>query len=507
LAVSLLVLPSWNELLLKKPLNDRRFLWILLPCIVLLSLAAWYRGAEYDEQYTLFLTAGAPRPDWPETVFAAGLAADLQAGRSGFVDIARDLRTTDVHPPLYFCLVFLWRLILGPGLWVARLCSVAAGLGVLALTGVIARAVRIPAARAMSLTLGCYAFTYTCVIARGFALAELLLLGGVACLLLGCRTRHFALGGVLFGAATLTNYLAVFVAASCLFALSLQARGKIHRVLAAWAGFLVFIPADLWWFLAQRGSRDGQFPPFELLPSVARLAGRIAGAVLGALPRYVDGTASSMLTFGLGFLLVGLSGCVLWRWRRIGTRRTRMMFALAAAATPVGLLVLGMIFDNTPIELRYLAFSTPFIALLLAGAVGPRLLSVLLVVQAASIMGLILAPRTMQPAHATARAAAALVGDGVVLLPRGNDGVGIVGAFAIEAPPALPLLVIRGGETPDAIRARIKGIHRIVLALMEQDNQSRAAADAMRQALTDPHWREVARTPEVAVYDRLGGGE
>ena len=51
-------------------------------------------------------------------------------------------------------------------------------------------------------------------------------------------------------------------------------------------------------------------------------------------------------------------------------------------------------------------------------------------------------PETMQPARATAIAAASLVGDGVVLLPHGNDGVGIVGAFAVEAPPALRLLVV-----------------------------------------------------------------
>jgi len=29
-----------------------------------------------------------------------------------------------------------------------------------------------------------------------------------------------------------------------------------------------------------------------------------------------------------------------------------------------------------------------------------------------------------------------------VLLPHGNDGVGIVGAFAVEAPPTMRLLVI-----------------------------------------------------------------
>ena len=44
----------------------------------------------------------------------------------------------------------------------------------------------------------------------------------------------------------------------------------------------------------------------------------------------------------------------------------------------------------------------------------------------------------MQPARATAAAAQRLADDSVILLPLGNDGVGIVGAFGIEAAPALP---------------------------------------------------------------------
>ncbi len=171
-----------------------------------------------------------------------------------------------------------------------------------------------------------------------------------------------------------------------------------------------------------------------------------------------------------------------------------------------GLLALGAIFNNTPIEVRYLTFSTPFVGLLLAGALGAARRSVVLAVQAASIAGLMLAPQTMQPMRAAAHAAAVLVEDGVVLLPRGNDGVGVVGAFAIEAPPALPLLLIPAGVTPDQIRIRIRPWHRVVLALLEQDAASRAASDAMRLALTDPGWREVARGPNVAVYELIGDG-
>ena len=119
--------------------KSHRLFWILLPCAVVLCLAAQLRGAEYDEQYTLFLTSGVPRPDWPDTVFPAGLARQSQSGTASLAGIAYDLRVTDVHPPLYFWLVSLWRRAFGSELFVARLLSVALGIGSLALTGVIAR--------------------------------------------------------------------------------------------------------------------------------------------------------------------------------------------------------------------------------------------------------------------------------------------------------------------------------------------------------------------------------
>jgi hypothetical protein len=416
--------------LVKGPPPDRRFLWSLLPCAAVLTLAAWLRGAEYDEQYTLFLTSGVPRPDWPDFVFSAGLARQIQSGSASLAGIAADLRLTDVHPPLYFWLVSLWRRVCGNDLFEARLLSVALGTGALGLTGEIARLSRIHPVRAMMLTLGCYGFTYTSVVARGFALAQLLVLGGVVCLLLGWRAKprartigswiddraasalprshaaarptphthrsalrdagimHFALAGALFGAATLTNYLSVFAAGACLFTVFVWSRQREYglvtsrSLLAAMFGLLLFIPGDLWWFLAQRGSRPGQFEPFSLSTSIARLTVRFVGNLLGGLPLYVERPAAPFVTAFLGALLLWLIARVVWRWRRIGVPHTRIMFGLAALAPPCGLLLLGFIFNNTPIEVRYLSFSTPFIGLLLAGALGRWEAAAMLTVQA-----------------------------------------------------------------------------------------------------------------------------
>ena len=195
----------------------------LLPALVAAALvlisAAWLRSAEYDEQYTLFLTAGVARPIWPADAFPAGEVQRLQAGHASFAAIARDLRSTDVHPPLYFWTVAAWRALVGDSLFAARLASVLFSVASLSLVAAIARLAGIPSVTAVLLTVGCYGFVYTGTIARGFALAQLLSLSGVALSLSAQRrgSGPLALGaGALLGAATFSNYLAAFVGGAAL---------------------------------------------------------------------------------------------------------------------------------------------------------------------------------------------------------------------------------------------------------------------------------------------------
>ena len=489
-------------------------LLVLLIAALVLTAAAALRGAEYDEQYTLFVTAGVPRPAWPAAAFDAGEVPRSQAGHAGFARIAHELRTTDVHPPLYFWAVAGWRQLAGGSLFATRLASVLFSLGALVVLAAIARLARIPAATAMLLTLGCYAFTYTGAVARGFALAELLTLSGVALALLAEQGRRRAAlpAGLLLGAATFANYLAAFVGLAALLWLALRRTGRAW--LLAGLGFMLWLPAELWFFLAQRQTRDGQFPSFRLLHGLARLGQYLAASLFGGLPLYVEGTARAIVALALTALLAALLGIIVWRWRRIGTPGARLLFAMAAAAPPIGLIVLGIVFDTTPIELRYLAFATPFAGLLLAGGFaalprrwGMAACGLVLVIQTASLAGMLTRPETMQPARATAVAAAALAGDGVVLLPRGNDGVGIVSAFANEAPPALHLLVVDKDEPPARIRARAAGFPRVVLALLAQDAASRATLPAMREAFADPCWRQAGEGFNALAFERICGRE
>ncbi|MBV9249251.1 MAG: glycosyltransferase family 39 protein [Acetobacteraceae bacterium] len=488
---------------------------LALAGLVLAAVAA-LRSAEYDEQYTLFLTAGTARPIWPAVPLSAGKARALQDGDATMAGIARDLRASDVHPPLYFWALAAWRRLAGHGLFAARLFSVGCSLGALAAVATIAARVGVPPALAVLLTLGCYGFAYTGAIARGFALAQMLTLCGVAAALGAVRSRKWiaaVLAGTLLGAATFANYLAGFVAGGVLLFLM---RGSFRRStvpIAAFA-FSLWLPFDLWFFLAQRDSRPGQFPPFHLIEAAPRLAKFLVANIFGALPLYASGLLSASVGFAIAGLAVALSAVVIRGWSSIGTPYYRLILAVGAAAPAIGLLLLGAAFNNTPIELRYLSFGAPFAAVLLAGAINSlklrvriTMLGVLSIFQTASLVGLAVAQPTMQPARATILAAAALIRDGVLLIPHGSDGVGIVGAVANEAPPSLPILVIREGESAAAIRSRTQGFSRVLLALIEQDEASRAAAPVMLAAFQTRCWRRAADGFNVVVFERVCEGE
>jgi hypothetical protein len=497
--------------------NTRPILLALLVASLVLIAAAWLRSAEYDEQYTLFLTAGHARPVWPTDVLTAGDVQTMQSGHAGLAAIAHDLRATDVHPPLYFWVVATWRGLAGNNLFIARLASVMFSIGTLCAVAAIARLAAIPAVMAVLVTLGCYGFVYTGTIARGFALAQMLTASGIALLLFAAPRRRAGLllvAGTLLGAATFANYLAAFVGiAALLWLVSHVAYDRMARVRClVCVGFALWLPADLWFFLAQRQGREGQFSPFDAAVAALRLAQYLAASVFGGLPLYVNGAARTAVASALAALLAGLIALTIRYWRRIATPELRTLLAMAAAAPPIGLLLLGVMFDTTPIELRYLAYTTPFVGLLLAAtfAALPRhrghlLYGLLLTIQAAAVVGLLTRPETMQPARETAAAAASLVHDGVVLLPRGNDGIGIVGAFAGEAPPTLRLLVVGSDESSAQIRKRSEGFPRVVLALLGQDPVSRSVLPTMRQAFVDPCWWKSGEAFNVLVFDQICG--
>ena len=461
----------------------------LLLAGIVLGAAALLRGPEYDEGYTAFVTGTNPRPDWPATPSLAGDMRPAFRPAPTPWAIAGNLRRTDVHPPLYFWLIWAWRHAFGPDLLASRLLSVLCSLGSLALVLALARAAEVPALPALALTLGCYGFVETGITARGYALAQALQLAGLLVSLRARNGRQAAGAGLLLGAASFTNYLAAFPAAAAALWL-LRRRWRLGLWLVA--GLLPLVAGDAFFFWAQKGSRVGQFPPFAWGGFARALAQSLGGAVLGGLPRYLPAGGGRLGVGGLlGLLLALMLLLPLLRWRRIGAAGPRALLALAALGTPCGLLLMALAAHSTPVELRYLAFALPPFALLLAGAIGSfaqpwrgALLGLVLGVQALSIAGLMIAPATMQPEGAAARMAARAAGArGLVLLPRGNDGVGIVGAFLTAAPAGLHILLVRPGEAPARLQPLIARFPCVTAPPLAVDDASRATLPLIRLML------------------------
>ncbi len=197
----------------------------------------------------------------------------------------------------------------------------------------------------MLVTLGCYGFVYTNAIARGFAPAEMLTLAGVT-LLLG---RRPVLAGAMLGAACGCNYLAVFVAAAAVVSARAWRRGAGFGAVSG-AGCVVFRRA------ARRRGRT----------SFRRSRwGRVCCGWRNTRWRRCSAGCRCMSRAGCGWRSGRRSAWRLPAWRRgssakrpwAGGSGLRLVLA-AAAAPPVGLLMLGAVFDNTPIELRYLSFGS-----------------------------------------------------------------------------------------------------------------------------------------------------
>ncbi|WP_428377586.1 hypothetical protein [Lichenicoccus sp.] len=512
--------------------HDRRaggIVIALLLATIILVASAWSRGTEYDEDYSVFLAAGVPRPVWPAGVFSPSDVQHLFAGHSTMGSIATDLRRTDVHPPLYFWTVAAWRGVVGTGLFETRLLSVLYSVAALLGVAKLARLCGVPPVASVLITIGCYGFAYTGSIARGFALAQLCVIWGTVLTLLAVRQEHAVAGpaarpaarprdvaiacagGVVLGLASFTNYLAAFGGVGALCWLLLTQWRRYPVWLAAGIGFAAILPLDLYFFAAQRGSRTGQFPPFHLLPSLGRLGKYTAANIFGGLPLYV-GHAGGIVLGGLLVLgMAGLLALVALRWRRIGIGRARLLLAMAALATPVGLLLLGFVFNNTPIELRYVAFAMPFLALLVAGSLaslpppaGYRVLIALLCLQALSLLGMMTRPETMQPQAQTARAAAGLERPGaLVLVPYGNDGVGVLAAFVREAPASMRLLSVALNTDPAALRRRAGPASRVILVLLGLDGDSKATLPQMLRAFRGvPCWTQGPTGFDTIAFDR-----
>lgn len=486
---------------------------MLVVAVALLAIGggAAMRSTEYDETYTRLVTSPVPRPDWPAIPFTPRDAAPVLEAVAGPALIAENLRKTDVHPPLYFWLAGAWRAAGGTSVEALRVLSVLLTLGAVGAFMAAARVAGVPPVAMGLVTALAYGFAYTGGVARGFALAHLLL--GLATLgvLLAWRrlgpgrgAAAAALGGLAAGGASFANYLAAFPAAAIVawpLVAPLAWRARLGLLAAGAVPFGLVQLGNLSFFLAQRDSRPGQFEPFAPLEALGLIGQFNVANLLGGLPLYLEGPWRLALAAALVMLCAAAAAAVALRWTALGP--TRWLWLGGFVAPSAGLLALGATFGTMPIELRYLAFGAPFAAALLAAAarawtrrlpvLAPAALMVLLAVQAAGAVGMALHPATRQAYRDALAAVAPTLGPGSLLLvPEGNDGVGLVGAVLAEAPPDQPILVLRLAQAEMLPRLAAPYARLVLLGITDRDGaiQADAAAGVLD---ADPGWGQVAQ--------------
>ncbi|MBL6081786.1 glycosyltransferase family 39 protein [Belnapia sp. T18] len=439
--------------------------------------------------------------------------------------VVNNLRNTDVHPPLYFMFLSIWRELLGDNIVILRSFSViCSALAVITWIFTIWRMGFSPIALGLAVTLA-YGFGYSGHIARGFALAHLFVaftvLAAVEAYRVRTRSWKFlsawvAVAGLCGGFATLTNYLAVFPVAAVLIWLIFNTPRKIISAACAGLPFALATAANLYFFIAQKSARVGQFEPFELFSIVIKLIQLNAASLFGGLPLYVSSGARAPVEVALGALLLMSTAMVVVAWRKLGPMRWLWLSGLLAPS--LGLMGLGVIFGNSPAELRYVAFSVPFAAGLFVSTASvlyrnlPQVTSawftLVLVVEAAGALGMMVHPKTQQPFRAALDAASPYFGsDTVLLVPAGNDGVGIMGSILQEVPRQQPILMM-GHLNASTTPHRAAGFDKaLLIGIGDRDGikQIQDASNALREY---PFWRSTGviwrdfRGHYVEVFER-----
>ncbi|HEY9644872.1 MAG TPA: hypothetical protein V6C88_00810 [Chroococcidiopsis sp.] len=373
-----------------KPPRLRQFQIALLIALLSVAIAVRLPGLTHraiwgDEAITLMETAGHPIPAWPKVPTPAEvIQVQIFQGTPTLGKIADDLRRTDVHPPLYYWCLALWRRWFGFSLETARafslLCSVATVL-------TLYLSLRICKLQNPLIPTLVYALSSISVNAghdaRDYALASLWVVAGVLFALLADRAGNFRWDGnphtpqrcavyttamgLCCGAAFQTNYLALFPTSVTLlwFAISLWPRSR--RL--ALAGPLLSIAIWLagWPILStQLGARTGQAVGFRgVWADLSQLW--LANMQMIAAPARASQMQLPTVCVGLLFVaLLVITGFQLIKHRANPSRRPLALMVALALVPSMGLFALNVIANKHLSSARYIMLAAPFLSVCLA---------------------------------------------------------------------------------------------------------------------------------------------
>lgn len=246
--------------------------WLAVLVLTILSLSVriplvYSRSAYFDEAITLLEVSGHAGAHWPDTPRPAGELAILMRSSAPLAAVTKGVYTSDVHPPLYYILLALWRRLWGYSLISARALSVLASTVTIILAYGLSRlaGLRVPFIPAALCALSTGA-VWSSTVARNYAVASSILYGAVLFAWIATRTsdprRQITCGvasALLCGLVIHTHYLAAFpVAAVLMWWFAVVWRRSHLLALAVPALAFAIAAAGLQPMLIQSGTRAHQ---------------------------------------------------------------------------------------------------------------------------------------------------------------------------------------------------------------------------------------------------------
>jgi len=431
---------------------------------VLLAYAS-SRAPHYDEAITMLLVSGDAHPDWPRGVVTATELSRVFDGRATFLDAAR-ASVRDVHPPLYFVAVSAWRDWVSPSLegvrWFSVICALLQAVLLYWLFKVLAP-LRFPllmtllfCSSAMAVGLGTFA--------RGYALAQLLLLIALAASVRPLSRTTLVLAGGACAAAQATHYFAFFPVAGIVsgwlwrFARERDVRLLVPPGLAVLGGLMVAPFA-----LRTAVSRPDQFAGFSGWFS------EIGALLLNSL-RSFHPFADSLGVWAWAFAAAGTAVLLVLGIVAALRRRLDDPLLVAAAALVVhmaGILLIFAVSDKTldqPAAARYLSLTLPLAVVVMGyGAERlPRPAQAFVPIALVLVQAFQLTPGLFLHYDAGVEIVRRAASERPVVVAAGF-GRGIPAVMALELDPATRVCVLRPGSDCDELLesspSLVPGVH------------------------------------------------
>lgn len=335
--------------------QDSQF-WMFIAATIGSMAVAWFHlrssSIWYDEAITLLTTSGHAKLDWSLGLLQFKPSAD-------FAKIVTDLYQQDVHPPLYFWTLAIWRVVFGESLEVARSLSALFTVGSLCLLYLLAKDLDMkwPAIPAVVYVISAVGLRYA-YNARPYAMASFLVL---LTLFLARRKSNWT--GACAAACIATHYFAALCAVPIILLECLE-RWKASRrwVLFTTASFALCCTPLIPLLKIHMKARPLQYPGFGSLPQESWAL--LKGSIESIMP------STWLPGWGIA-LLIGTSFVVLGSW--FGLKEKKSLFPLAYGAFLLGFFLLAILTNKSIAKMPgdyYLGIAAPCLALLIGFGVS-----------------------------------------------------------------------------------------------------------------------------------------